>query len=140
LSSAAPFEVTPYLEPLQNLRNDLTVFSGASHPEVVSGHSSEASFHSAAAHPGGASFRNSISLDQLAVEKLLPAKRFASLVLSTSSGSRISVSRAGVMVPADGRSSELFKKLFVDGTAKEITEQTRRSVVRYVPSSLHLHR
>jgi hypothetical protein len=48
-------------------------------------------------------------------------------VLSTSSGSRISVSRAGVMVSADGRPSELFKKLFVDGTAKEIAEQTCHS-------------
>ncbi|MBL8827195.1 MAG: DUF1552 domain-containing protein [Planctomycetaceae bacterium] len=120
------YALTPYLEPLQDLRGDLTVFSGVSHPEVDGGHSSEASFLTAAAHPGASSFKNTISLDQLAVEKLPPATRFPSLVLTTSSGSSISVSRAGVMVPAEGRPSELFKKLFVDGTAKEVAEQTRR--------------
>jgi hypothetical protein len=59
------FELTPYLEPLKDFRNDLTVFSGVSHPEVDGGHSSEASFLSAAPHPGASSFRNTISLDQL---------------------------------------------------------------------------
>ena len=120
------YDLTPYLEPLRDVRDDLTVISGSSHPDVDGGHSSEASFLTAAPHPGAASFRNSISLDQLAVEKLPPATRYASLVLSTSAGSSISVSRSGVMLPAEARPSELFKKLFVDGTAKEIAEQTRR--------------
>jgi hypothetical protein len=38
----------------------------------------------------------------------------------------MSVSRSGVFVPAESRPSEVFKKLFVDGTAKEVAEQTRR--------------
>ncbi len=124
--SGRDFELTPYLEPLRGVRDELTVISGSSHPDVDGGHSSEASYLTAAPHPGASSFRNSISLDQLAVEKLPPATRYSSLVLSTSAGSSISVSRSGVMVPADGRPSELFKKLFVDGTAKEVAEQTRR--------------
>jgi len=121
------YEMTPYLEPIKDLRKQFTVFSGVSHPDVDGGHSSEASFLTAAPHPGASSFRNTISLDQLAVEKLPPVTRFSSLILSTSNGSSsMSVSRSGVMVPADYRPSEVFKKLFVDGTTKEIGEQTRR--------------
>ena len=71
-------ELTPYLEPLQELRRDFTLFSGVSHPEVDGGHSSEASYLTAAPHPGASSFRNTISLDQLALEKLPPATRFGS--------------------------------------------------------------
>ena len=80
------FALTPYLEPLKELRGDLTVFSGVSHPEVDGGHSSEASFLTAAPHPGGSSFRNTISLDQFVLEKLPPATRFGSLVLNTGQG------------------------------------------------------
>ncbi len=121
------FELTPYLEPLKEFRNDLTVFSGVSHPEVDGGHSSEASFLSAAPHPGASSFRNTISLDQLVLEKLPPATRFSSLVLNTGNGGvGLSVSRSGVKVPADYKPSEVFKKLFVNGTAKEVALQSDR--------------
>ncbi len=121
------FELTPYLEALKEFRGDLTVFSGVSHPEVDGGHSSEASFLSAAPHPGASSFRNTISLDQLVLEKLPPATRFGSLVLNTGQGGTgLSVSRSGVKLPADYRPSEVFKKLFVNGTAKEVAQQSDR--------------
>ncbi len=121
------FELTPYLEPLKELRGDLTVFSGVSHPEVDGGHSSEASFLSAAPHPGASSFRNTISLDQFVLEQLPPATRFGSLVLNTGNGGTgLSVSRSGVKVPADYKPSEVFKKLFVNGTAKEVAQQSDR--------------
>ena len=121
------FELTPYLEALKEFRGDLTVFSGVSHPEVDGGHSSEASFLSAAPHPGASSFRNTISLDQFVLEKLPPATRFSSLVLNTGNGGTgLSVSRSGVKVPADYKPSEVFKKLFVNGTAKEVAQQSDR--------------
>lgn len=121
------FALTPYLEPLKDFRNDLTVFSGVSHPEVDGGHSSEASFLSAAPHPGASSFRNTISLDQFVLEKLPPATRFSSLVLNTGNGGvGLSVSRSGVKVPADYRPSEVFKKLFVNGSPKEVAQQSER--------------
>jgi hypothetical protein len=120
------FEQTPYLEPLQEIRHDVTVISGTSHPDVDGGHASEASFLTAAPHPGASSFRNTISLDQYVVEKLPPATRYSHLVLSTGGGSGLSVSRSGVKLPADSRPSELFKKLFVSGTPAEIARQSDR--------------
>ena len=114
------FEQTPYLEPLQEIRHEVTVISGTSHPDVDGGHASEASFLTAAPHPGASSFRNTISLDQYVVEKLPPATRYSHLVLSTGGGSGLSVSRSGVKLPADSRPSELFKKLFVSGTLENV--------------------
>jgi len=35
------YELTPYLEPLQEFRREFTVFSGLSHPEVDGGHPAE---------------------------------------------------------------------------------------------------
>src|SRR4051794_27773495 len=48
----ADYKSTPYLDILKDLRNDLTVFSGMSHPGVDGGHSAEMTFLTAAAHPG----------------------------------------------------------------------------------------
>ena len=94
------FKTTPYLAALGNgLAGRFTVVSGTSHPEVTLGHASDACFLTAARNPGGSSFRNSVSLDQLMVEKLKPSTRFPYLALSTRSGS-ISYTRAGVQIPS----------------------------------------
>jgi len=58
------YEFSPYLEHLKEHRNDFTVFSGVSHPEVDGGHPADNCFLTAAPHPGSAGFRNTISLDQ----------------------------------------------------------------------------
>ena len=55
---------SPYLELLQEHRNDITVFSGVSHPDVDGGHPADNCFLTAAPHPGSAGFHNTISLDQ----------------------------------------------------------------------------
>ena len=77
------YELTPYLEVLKEFRDDFTVISGLSHPEIESSHDSIFSFLTAAPHPERrAGFRNSISLDQLAAEHIGGETRFPSLTLS----------------------------------------------------------
>src|SRR5262245_60859827 len=44
------YQLTPYLEVLQEFRDELTVISGLSHPGVESGHDSIYSFLTAAPH------------------------------------------------------------------------------------------
>ena len=61
-SSGPDFESTAYLDLLKDFRSKLTLFSGVSHPDVDGAHEAERSFLSAAPHPGGAGFKNSISL------------------------------------------------------------------------------
>src|SRR5580698_4476220 len=66
------YALTPYLEALgKDIRDQMTVMSGLSHPEVNTGHASDQSFLTAARLPGESTFRNTISLDQLMVEKLV---------------------------------------------------------------------
>lgn len=120
------YELTPYLEPIKNFRSEFTLFSGLSHPEVDGGHPTEVSYLTAAPHPRSDSFKNTISLDQYAIERLVPDTRFASLVLSTSSGRGLSCTRAGVSIPAEDRPSRIFRNLFVDGTRAEIETQVQR--------------
>ena len=120
------YALTPYLEPLAEFRRDFTVFSGLSHPEVDGGHPAELCYLTSAPHPRADNFKNSISLDQYAIEKLVPDTRFGSLTLASSSSRGLSFTRSGVPIPADERPSRVFKNMFVDGTANEVSAQVQR--------------
>jgi hypothetical protein len=126
--SGKDYQLTPYLEKLKAFRDDFTVLSGLSHPGVDGGHSSESSFLTAAPRPADAGFKNTISLDQFAVERLPAETRFSSLVMSTGSvgSSSLSWTRGGVMIPADVLPSKIFGKLFLDGSAAEVRSQVQR--------------
>lgn len=118
---------TPYLDLLKAGREDFTILSGLSHPDQsgADGHSSESTFLTAARHPGLGGFRNTISIDQLAAEKLGVVTRFPSLQLGTNNSSQ-SYSRSGVMIPADHQPSRVFARLFLQGSPDEIKTQMRR--------------
>ncbi len=120
------YVLTPYLEAIQEFRDEFTIFSGLSHPEMDGGHSTELCYLTGALHPRSDSFKNSISLDQFAIEKLVPDTRFASLTLSSSSSRGLSFTRGGVPIPPDDRPSRVFKSMFVDGTANEVKAQVQR--------------
>ncbi|MFH5805220.1 DUF1552 domain-containing protein [Alienimonas sp. DA493] len=117
------YKLSPYLEPLARHRDDFTVFSGLSHPEVDGGHSSEASFLTAAPDPASANFKNSISLDQYALDYLNPDTRFPHLTLGIA-GPSLSWTRAGVQIPAQNSPSQLFEALFLDGSAEQKRART----------------
>jgi len=116
------FELTPYLEILKDFKNKMTVLSGVSHPDVDGAHEAERSFLSAAPHPGGAGFRNSISLDQLVSEQLGPVTRFPSFVLDVNAESTqgMSFSRSGVKVPSEKSPAKLYASMFLQGKPSEI--------------------
>jgi hypothetical protein len=123
--SGFEYQPTPYLEPLQQLRARTTVISGLMHPMVDGGHAAEKSFLTGAAHPGQPSFRNTISVDQFAAERIGHQTRFPSLVLSAD-GRGISCTRSGVMVPSESRPSRVFARFFLDGSAEQQAAQMRR--------------
>lgn len=120
------YELTPYLQPLADFRDQLTVFSGLSHPEVDGGHPAELCYLTAAPHPRADNFCNTISLDQYAVEQLDPDTRFSSLVLSSSSSRGLSFTRSGAPIPATDRPSQVFRRMFVDGTEREVQQQIEK--------------
>ena len=68
--TGADYTLTPYLEPLKDLKGDFSVLSGLQHEEQngANGHTSEMTWLTSAKHPGLAGFKNTISLDQLIAE------------------------------------------------------------------------
>ena len=122
------YALTPYLEKLKDFRNQFTVFSGTSHPDVTGGHSAEASFLTAAPHPGAASFRNTISLDQLAAESIGHLTRVSTLplVVTKSGNQSLSFTGSGVMLPAERSPAQVFAALFVAGDAAAVERQVEQ--------------
>ena len=108
-------------------RNDFTVISGVSHPNVDGGHPSDISFLTAAPHPASSSFRNTISLDQYIAERIGTLTRFPSLTLAVNGAARsLSWTGTGVAIPPEERASEVFNQLFLQGTPEQVEAQIHR--------------
>lgn len=128
-NAGADYTLSPYLEELSDFRNDFTVFSGLSHPAVSGGHSTENCFLTAARDPTGSGFRNTISLDQYAVEQLGQSTRFSTLNLGVNidkANRSLSWTRDGVLLPPEDSPSSLFGKLFLQGSKAEIDRRVYR--------------
>jgi len=123
--SGRDYMASPYLESLQEHRNDLTVFSGVSHPNVDGGHPSDVSFLTAAPHPASSSFRNSISLDQYVAEQIGVQTRFPSLTLAVNGNRSLSCTGTGVAIPPEQSASQVFRQMFLQGTPAEIEARIR---------------
>ena len=120
------FVASPYLQRLENFRDDFTVFSGVSHPEVDGGHPADVCFLTAAPHPASSGFRNSISLDQLIAGQVGHRTRFPSLTLGVNvdQGKRsLSYTRGGVLLPSENSAAAVFRRMFVQGSPTEVKEQ-----------------
>lgn len=117
------YETTRYLKPLTDLRSDMTIISGTSHPDVDGGHAASKSWLTGAPHPGAANFKNSISMDQLAAKQIGLKTRLAYMALG---GDGISVSANGVKIPGVPYPSHYFNKMFLDGRPEEKARQVER--------------
>ena len=115
------FTFTKCMETLEPLRNDLTVFSGLSHPAVrrVHGHANADQFLTGADTGADGDYQNSISLDQVFAEHAGKHTRHASLVLSTDGGTgsprgahTMSYNRHGRPIPAEHKPKRIFDMLF----------------------------
>jgi hypothetical protein len=73
--------------------------------------------------------RNTISLDQEVASHVGAATRFPYLSLGGGinlAGGALSWNRQGVMVPSEGRATQVFKQLFIDGTPAEVALEIQR--------------
>jgi hypothetical protein len=128
-TSGRDYELSPYLQDLAEFRDDFTVISGLSHPDVDGGHSTENCFLTAARGPTKSGFRNTISLDQLAAERLGPVTRFPTLNLGVNidkANRSLSWTRDGVLLPAEDSASALFRKMFVQGDRSAVQRQLHK--------------
>jgi hypothetical protein len=123
------YQLSPYLEGLRDHRNDFTVFSGVSHPDVDGGHPADNCFLTAAPHPGSGGFRNTISLDQYIGERIGHLTRFPSLTLGVNvqQGLRsLSWTGSGVLIPCEEKAADVFGRMFLQGTKAEMEAQVRK--------------
>jgi hypothetical protein len=123
------YALSPYLEHLKDHRDDFTVFSGVWHPDVDGGHPADNCFLTAAPHPGSSGFRNTISLDQYAAERIGHLTRFPSMTLGVNvqQGARsLSWTGGGVLIPCEEKPSVVFAKMFLRGSDAEVQQQIRR--------------
>jgi hypothetical protein len=131
-TSGENYEETPYLSLLKDHRRDMTIFSGVSLPDVDGGHSAESCFLTGAPHPTRGGFKNTISLDQYAAEKLGQQTRFPTLTMHVGvesvmrMGSSLSWTAGGVIIPGERRPSRLFAKMFLSGGADDVNKQVAR--------------
>src|SRR5262249_6997364 len=94
--------------------------------DVGPSHDSIYSFLTAAPHPElRAGFRNGISVDQFAAERIGGETRFPSLILSCE-GFSLSWTRSGALVPSDSYPARVFARLFLEGRPDEVRDQSRR--------------
>jgi len=125
--SGRDYTASPYLSYLEDHRDEFTVFSGVSHPNVDGGHPADVCFLTAAPHPGSGSFRNTISLDQYIAEQVGVLTRFPSITLGVNTRVRsLSWTGTGVAIPPEDKAAEVFKQLFFQGTAAQVKEQIRQ--------------
>jgi hypothetical protein len=123
------YTLSPYLKELAAFKNDFTVFSGLSHPAVTGGHSTENCFLTAAPDPTRSGFRNSISLDQAAADALGQQTRFPTLNLGVNidkANRSLSWTRDGVLLPAEDSPAALFRKMFLQGDARQTALSLKR--------------
>ena len=101
------YEASDYLKILADLRDAFTVFSGISHPDIGGDHASEACFLTSARHPTRPGFRNSVSMDVVASQRVAGATRFPLMTLSTQDGSPLSYTATGAGIPAWNKPSRI---------------------------------
>ena len=117
---------TSTLKPLDQHRNDLTVFSNLDH-ELNGGHGAVHGFLTSIKKNEAEGFpAKNISLDQAAAEHVGSATRFPSVNTGIYKGTDMCWTRAGVHVPPVSNPAALFRALFVNlpVTEREI-ERTR---------------
>jgi hypothetical protein len=128
------YQLTHSLEPLKGHRNEMSILGGLSHPfsRNVLGHMAGDSFLTGGDLRG--EYKNSISVDQVAAEKLSKYTRFRSLTLSTDGGvgyksrtSTLSFNSAGKPIPSEHRQREIFERYF-SPNGGNTTQERRKSL------------
>jgi hypothetical protein len=141
LGAFRAYRPSPYLEILQDHRREMTVFSGVSHPGVDGGHAGQKSFFTGAPHPASGAFRNSVSVDQVAAERIGTQTRIPVLItrIGPPEGA-MSVTRGGVQIPEERSVARLYRRMFVQGSPQAVKArlndlQKGKSVLDFVNDS-----
>ena len=114
------YVASPYLDVLKEHRNQFTVFTGVSLPNVLGSHPTEVAWLTGAPYPASSSFKNTISLDQVVATHLGVLTRFPSIALGINGTNSLSVTASGVSIPSEQSAAKVYEKLFVQGSPAEV--------------------
>ncbi|MEM1442383.1 MAG: DUF1552 domain-containing protein [Verrucomicrobiota bacterium] len=119
--TGSDYEMSQVLAPLEDLRSDFSLFSGLDH-RAPNGHKNWSNFLTGKGTPG-------ISLDQIVARAIGDQSRFASLQVTCGSAGegRMSFTKEGISLPAIGRPSVLYGKLFSSDSDKARMEYLLKS-------------
>ncbi|TWU07893.1 DUF1552 domain-containing protein [Stieleria varia] len=130
------YQLTNVLQPLQPLMDNVSIFSGLSHPRcrAMNGHDTGDTFLTAN-HLAPVTYQNTISLDQYAASQIGQETRLASLTLSTDGGvgprtrtTTLSYTDKGQPIPALSDPKQIFERLFgQDGASKQDQSKLQNS-------------
>jgi len=127
MQAGSDYETSEYLKIIDDFRNDFTVFSGISHPDIGGDHHSGISFLSAAPGVKRAGFRNTVSMDYLASKHVGTATRFPLLAMKTVEGGfSMSITPSGAPVRTHSRPSQLYAAMFLAGNPKQVEAEVER--------------
>ena len=131
------FQFTRVLEPLEPFREDIAIYGGLSHPlsRELLGHLAGDTWLTAGDLRGG-SYKNNISVDQLAARHLKQHTRYPSFVFSTDGGvgyksrvSTLSFDNNGHPIPSEHRHRAIFERYFSPNGGGS-TEERRAAIQR----------
>jgi hypothetical protein len=145
------WEITPTLQPLESLKEHVTVLSGLGHPNGKGGHEGADLWLTGAELDGvaGRDYANSISVDQVAAHMHGLETRISSLELSALSGPgngyhthTLAFNDTGAPIPGENRPRSVFERLFVEDRKSAKVERQRqindqRSVLDAVLDQAH---
>lgn len=128
------FEATTLLKPLQDLRDQITVYRGLDHG-IRGGHFAVHTFLSGVLHheskhrPDG-----NVTIDQFIADEVGKQTRFPSLTVGSEGGihggCQLSWTRSGIRVPPITGPAELFEKLFVSESPERRASQVRANTLQ----------
>ena len=129
------FRLTKVLDVLEPLRENITIYSGLSHPghRSVHGHSNADQYLTGATYGGFGDYKNTISMDQVYANHIGEFTRHSSLVMSTNGGTGAprgaqtsSFNAQGRAIPAMNKPKQIFDMLFAT-SGKDARDQLARS-------------
>lgn len=129
------YEFTNSLSPLEPYRKNISILGGLSHPNSrnVLGHMAGDTFLTGGDLRGD-KYLNTISIDQVAAQKLNKYTRIPSLILSTDGGvgyksrtSTLSFDSTGKAIPSEHRQREIFERYF-SPTGGATSKERRKSL------------
>ena len=120
------YELSPYLAELKDHCQQFSVFSGLYNGS--GGHETEQSALTSSQGVMTQGLKNSISLDQLMAAQNPIATRYPSLTVAGAVHRSLSWTKSGARLQAIDSPLALYKKLFINGTEKEVKAQLKEIV------------